>query len=91
MEKTYTLKYIPTGLTFKLSKEDCDKYIKEDSDNFIVLDKDYLPPEDGSTSDIEQVILGEKPIDNDKKDNTTVISNMLNTLTRGNSTNDINS
>lgn len=57
METTFTLLYIPTGYKYKLSKEECDKYIKEDKDNFKVLDKEYVPPVDENISNIESVVV----------------------------------
>lgn len=58
METTFTLLYIPTGYKYKLSKEECDKFILEDKDNFKVLEKEYVPPVDEEISNIESIVVG---------------------------------
>lgn len=58
METTFTLLYIPTGYKYKLSKEECDKFILEDKDNFKVLEKEYVPPVDDEFSNIESIVVG---------------------------------
>lgn len=58
METIFTLLYIPTGYKYKLSKEECDKFILEDKDNFKVLEKEYVPPVDEEISNIESIVVG---------------------------------
>lgn len=40
-KKFFKVKNLTTGLIFEMSKEICDKLVKDEPDNFKVIDKDY--------------------------------------------------
>ena len=69
MKKEYTIKYLPTGHTFLLPKDECDRLIIESEHNYKVLDKEYIMPEreaPKAQSTVYESIIEKKPKSIDK-------------------------